>query len=72
MTRLNPLDASWLYTESRETPMHVGSLMVFELPRGHRGAGQAGAAPSRDHELQRRIERHHVRQGDRTPGEGNS
>jgi diacylglycerol O-acyltransferase len=31
-TRLNPLDASWLYTESRETPMHVGALMPFRLP----------------------------------------
>lgn len=30
--RLNPLDASWLYTESRETPMHVGALMPFQLP----------------------------------------
>jgi len=34
MTRLNPLDASWLYTESRETPMHVGALMPFKLPDG--------------------------------------
>jgi WS/DGAT/MGAT family acyltransferase len=33
-TRLNPLDASWLYTESRETPMHVGALMPFKLPDG--------------------------------------
>lgn len=32
--RLNPLDASWLYTESRETPMHVGALMPFRLPKG--------------------------------------
>jgi WS/DGAT/MGAT family acyltransferase len=32
--RLNPLDASWLYTESRETPMHVGALMPFKLPPG--------------------------------------
>jgi diacylglycerol O-acyltransferase len=31
-TRLNPLDASWLYIESRETPMHVGALMPFKLP----------------------------------------
>ena len=30
--RLNPLDASWLYTESRETPMHVGAMMVFRRP----------------------------------------
>ena len=32
--RLNPLDASWLYTESRETPMHVGALMPFRMPDG--------------------------------------
>lgn len=31
-TRLNPLDASWLYTESRATPMHVGALLPFRLP----------------------------------------
>jgi WS/DGAT/MGAT family acyltransferase len=31
-TRLNPLDASWLYTESRTTPMHVGALLPFRLP----------------------------------------
>jgi WS/DGAT/MGAT family acyltransferase len=34
MTRLNPLDASWIYTESRETPMHVGALMPFRMPDG--------------------------------------
>jgi diacylglycerol O-acyltransferase len=32
--RLNTLDASWLYTESRETPMHVGALLPFKLPDG--------------------------------------
>jgi diacylglycerol O-acyltransferase / wax synthase len=30
--RLNPLDASWIYTDSRETPMHVGGLLPFRLP----------------------------------------
>ena len=29
---LNPLDASWLMVESRDTPMHVGGLLVYELP----------------------------------------
>jgi diacylglycerol O-acyltransferase / wax synthase len=29
--RLSPLDASWLYVESHQTPMHVGGLMIFEL-----------------------------------------
>jgi diacylglycerol O-acyltransferase / wax synthase len=31
---LNLLDASWLLVESPETPMHVGALMPFSLPRG--------------------------------------
>jgi diacylglycerol O-acyltransferase / wax synthase len=31
---LNPLDASWLYVESRETPMHVAGLVHFALPEG--------------------------------------
>lgn len=35
MTRkLNPLDAAWLAVESRDTPMHVASLMVFSRPPG--------------------------------------
>ncbi|MFO1493045.1 MAG: wax ester/triacylglycerol synthase family O-acyltransferase [Lysobacterales bacterium] len=29
---LNPLDASWLMVESRDTPMHVGGLLRFSLP----------------------------------------
>ena len=32
--KLNPLDASWLMVESTETPMHVGSLTIFSLPKG--------------------------------------
>lgn len=31
-TRLKPLDASWLYIESRTTPMHVAGLNIFSLP----------------------------------------
>ncbi|WP_293393272.1 wax ester/triacylglycerol synthase domain-containing protein, partial [Nevskia sp.] len=31
-TRLKPLDASWLYVESRNTPMHVAGLNIFSLP----------------------------------------
>jgi len=30
---LNPLDAAWLYTESRATPNHVGGLLLFRLPQ---------------------------------------
>ena len=29
------LDASWLYVESKEAPMHVGSMAIFSLPPGH-------------------------------------
>lgn len=28
------LDASWLYVESKEAPMHVGSMAVFTVPEG--------------------------------------
>jgi diacylglycerol O-acyltransferase / wax synthase len=32
--KLNPLDASWLYVDSTDTPMHVASLLIFSLPEG--------------------------------------
>lgn len=32
--KLNPLDTSWVVTESRATPNHVGGLLQFELPNG--------------------------------------
>ncbi|MBL8489687.1 MAG: wax ester/triacylglycerol synthase family O-acyltransferase, partial [Rhodocyclaceae bacterium] len=32
--RLNPLDAAWLFTETRATPNHVGGLLLFRLPAG--------------------------------------
>jgi diacylglycerol O-acyltransferase len=32
--RLNPLDASWLAVDSVDTPMHVGSLLIFQVPDG--------------------------------------
>ncbi|MBN8494707.1 MAG: wax ester/triacylglycerol synthase family O-acyltransferase [Burkholderiales bacterium] len=31
-TRLNPLDAAWIMTETRATPNHVGGLLIFKLP----------------------------------------
>lgn len=37
MDHLTSLDASFLHFESPETPMHVGSLMLFELPPGYQG-----------------------------------
>ena len=37
MRQLSGLDASFLYLETAEMPMHVGALSVYELPREHRG-----------------------------------
>jgi len=37
MQRLSGLDASFLYLESPEMPMHVGALHQFELPADYRG-----------------------------------
>jgi diacylglycerol O-acyltransferase / wax synthase len=35
--RLSSLDASFLYIETPEMPMHVGSLSIFQLPEGFKG-----------------------------------
>jgi diacylglycerol O-acyltransferase len=37
MDHLSGMDASFLHLETPETPMHVGSLMLFELPEGYTG-----------------------------------
>ena len=37
MEHLSSTDASFLYFETPETPMHVGSLMLFDLPEGYDG-----------------------------------
>ena len=37
MHQLSGLDATFLYLESAEMPMHVGALHVLELPAGYRG-----------------------------------
>ena len=37
MDHLSGLDATFLYMETPETPMHVGGLNVFELPPGYQG-----------------------------------
>ena len=37
MQHLSSLDASFLHLETPETPMHVGSLMLLELPKGYQG-----------------------------------
>ena len=47
MTGVGPLDAMFLGGETREQPMHVGGLMVFELPEGA-GRDQVFPESSRD------------------------
>ena len=37
MDHLSGMDAAFLHLETPETPMHVGSLMLFELPQGYAG-----------------------------------
>ena len=36
MKQLSGLDATFLYLETPEMPMHVGALNVFELPAGYK------------------------------------
>jgi diacylglycerol O-acyltransferase / wax synthase len=37
MHQLSGLDATFLYLETPEMPMHVGALHIFDLPAGHPG-----------------------------------
>jgi WS/DGAT/MGAT family acyltransferase len=37
MDQLSGIDASFLHLETPETPMHVGSLILIELPQDHQG-----------------------------------
>ena len=37
MDHLSSMDAAFLHFETPETPMHVGSLEVLELPKGYKG-----------------------------------
>ncbi|MBL0299779.1 MAG: hypothetical protein IPQ21_22325 [Betaproteobacteria bacterium] len=37
MQQLSGLDATFLYLETAQMPMHVGALHVFELPTGYPG-----------------------------------
>jgi diacylglycerol O-acyltransferase / wax synthase len=37
MDHLSGLDATFLYMETPETPMHVGGLNIYELPPGYEG-----------------------------------
>src|SRR5271168_3308257 len=35
--KLGAMDASYLYLETAEVPMHVGSMAIFQLPENHCG-----------------------------------
>ena len=37
MIHLSTVDAAFLHLETPETPMHVASLSLFELPKGYKG-----------------------------------
>lgn len=37
MNHLSSVDAAFLHLETPETPMHVASLMLFELPKCYQG-----------------------------------
>jgi WS/DGAT/MGAT family acyltransferase len=52
MTVVGPLDAMFLLGESREQPMHVGGLMLFELPEG---AGRDHVFPERSRDYVSRL-----------------
>ena len=41
---LSGLDATFLYLETPETPMHVGGLHLYELPAGFKGSFHAAVA----------------------------
>ena len=38
MTQLSGIDASFLYMETPETPMHVAGFTLYELPKGFKGS----------------------------------
>ena len=52
MTRVGPLDAMFLGGETREQPMHVGGLMLFELPEG---AGRDHVFPESSRDFMSRL-----------------
>ena len=61
MPQLSGLDATFLYLETPEMPMHVGAMHLLELPEGYRGrwrhpaAAVVCSAPARPAQLRRRL-----------------
>jgi len=51
MKTLSGLDGAFLHLETPDTPMHVGSLIVLELPKGFRG------------DFLEHVKRHYARRG---------
>ena len=54
MKFLTGLDATFLYLETPEIPMHVGSPNLCELPAGFKGSFHQGGAPAQPQVVQRR------------------
>ena len=44
MTRLGGVDASFLYFETPETPMHVAGFTPYDLPDGYQGTFTSASA----------------------------
>ena len=38
MKQLSGIDATFLYMETDQTPMHVAGLTLYDLPKGFRGS----------------------------------
>lgn len=45
--RLSALDASFLYLEDPTTPMHVGTVLLFQQPRSTNRRPRVGRVPPR-------------------------
>ena len=41
MKQLSGMDATFLYMETPETPMHVAGLTMYDLPKGFKGTFHA-------------------------------
>src|SRR5258708_22351467 len=57
--KLTSIDASYLYMETPEVPMHIGSMAIFQLPepsrgflRGLKGDDRTPSAPRADADME--------------------
>ena len=74
--KLSSMDASFLYLETPEMPMHVGSMAIFRLPENYNGnffedfkamiASRLHIAPILKARLERRRSTSIIRPGSRT------